>query len=446
MGSSGSNNRLVDGIRAIGVQPPPVRLHPLTARRGWRWLLAGLAFGVLVLALVATPTRISFVRTIAALWRPGTYLVLFENDAELRPTGGFIGSYATVTVAPDGAIDYDVETNVYKRDLEFSAAHPIPPPAPLAGITDQWALRDSNWEIDARDALETVSWFYEQETGKHVDGVVAITARSVQALLRRIGPLKLADGSLLAADSFYDTLHRTIEKEYFYTDEHRLENEPKQVLADLAPQLVRRAQRPWGLVRTLDWVQAMLGQKQILVWFADDRSTVVEAKQWAGRIDATAQQLLVLNSANIGGMKSSLHMQQRVKLAIQTGDPSTYDLTVVRQHTGTGAWPDHRNDNLVRIVVPAGAAVQTATLDGAAIEPVVSETTNGRAVVGYRVDTDPGTERTLSVKLSVPVDPALEPVFVWQRQPGTPPDDLTVSIDGQVVIDGVVNEDQRVEL
>ena len=443
--------RSMDGIQTAGRNSHPAVLGKPKRKGFSRGLGLLLVVLILIVAIVLTiiPQATTLASSLVPLWRPGTYLVLFENDAELRPTGGFIGSYAVVYVHSNRTFDYSINTNIYKVDDAFTAEHSIMPPAPFKGITDKWSLRDSNWDIDFANASKTIEWFYKQETGESVDGVIAVTAQAGKQLLGAIGPVSLSDGTKLGDNSsFYDTLAYKIEKQYFFASDNRSVNEPKQLLVNLVPQIRNRLMSPVNDFRLVSWLDSMLETKQIIMNFNDDRQTIVESRGWADRVESSSQQYLSLNSANIGGLKSSQHMTQSVELSITTIDSThvKYQLVLTRTHHGTGVWPDNTNNNLVRILIPRGSAIQTADVDGDSVVPDTEEEVNNRLCLGFRMNTDPGKTKQLSATILVPIDSSLVPEFVWQKQPGVSFDDLIVAKDGQTLLHGSIDRDARVML
>jgi hypothetical protein len=74
------------------------------------------------------------------------FLILFQNNDELRPTGGFIGSYATLKVA-DFAENIEMSTgDIYHLDMPSIDHLETIPPEPIAKYmkVKKWYLRDSN--------------------------------------------------------------------------------------------------------------------------------------------------------------------------------------------------------------------------------------------------------------------------------------------------------------
>jgi len=138
------------------------------------------------------------------------YLVLFQNSMELRPTGGFIGSVALVTMDDGYITSFDI-VDVYTLDGQLKGH--VDPPDAIGDLLNQehWYLRDSNWdpsfELSAKQAL----WFYEKEANSKIDGVFAVNSTIIQTLLTIIGPIDMPDyNDQITAENFYGkSLHYT---------------------------------------------------------------------------------------------------------------------------------------------------------------------------------------------------------------------------------------------
>ena len=115
---------------------------------------------------------------------PRRYLVLTQDPAELRPTGGFIGSYGIVVFDRGALADYGFHD---VSPLDYPWDYPrIEPPQELVdyllGASQPWQFADANWSPDfptsARDSLR----LYENESG---DGDVRRRHRDHDLLDRR---------------------------------------------------------------------------------------------------------------------------------------------------------------------------------------------------------------------------------------------------------------------
>lgn len=121
---------------------------------------------------------------------PATYLLLAQNNHELRATGGFISGAGHVTV-DRGRIVEMVLADSYAAD-NFEQPHPAPP-APLTKYmaAELWLLRDSNWSPDFPEAAEVARALYAQDRGVATGGAVALDLEAVRLLVAALGPLSV---------------------------------------------------------------------------------------------------------------------------------------------------------------------------------------------------------------------------------------------------------------
>ncbi len=155
-------------------------------------------------------------------------LVLFENNNELRPTGGFMGTFGSMEIR-DGAIGKINVSSIY--DLDGQLIPVIQPPQPVLNLGGRWYLRDSNWFADFPFSAEKISQFYEMEGGETPDLIIAMTPDLIIDWLKIVGPVSLPNyGLTLTADNFVEqTQAQSTLSNNLPT------NSPKQVFVDLVP-------------------------------------------------------------------------------------------------------------------------------------------------------------------------------------------------------------------
>lgn len=144
-----------------------------------------------------------------------SYLVLLQNNMELRPTGGFIGSFALVSF-DQGRLVETVVYDVYAADGQLKGH--VDPPAPIKDYLGEanWFLRDANWDIDFATSAQKVEWFLDKELSKKVDGVMAIDLEFVKKVLAATGPVYLADfDTTIDADNLYTKTQFEVEANFF---------------------------------------------------------------------------------------------------------------------------------------------------------------------------------------------------------------------------------------
>jgi hypothetical protein len=218
----------------------------------------------------------------AGFKEPKTYLVLLQNSNELRPTGGFIGSVGVATFEQGFLSDFSIQ-DVYALDGQLKGH--VDPPLPIRELLGQehWYLRDSNWDPDFKLSAEKAIWFYEKETGGHVDGVVAVNVPVVVDVLTATGPIFLSDyNDRITAENFFG-------KSIYYTQAQTFpgSTQKSDFLGSLARTLLTKLTtetnvNPMALFRALS---SGLARRDILFMFTrDDLQQLVVHFGWSGRV------------------------------------------------------------------------------------------------------------------------------------------------------------------
>ncbi|MBI3251466.1 MAG: DUF4012 domain-containing protein [Candidatus Andersenbacteria bacterium] len=300
--------------------------------------------------------------------RQRQYLLLFANNDEIRPVGGFIGSLGLVNVSKGQVENIDV-SSVYDPDGQLKEF--IAPPDPLLSIVDRWYLRDANWFVDYSVSAKKIADFFEKEGGPTVDGVILMTPQVTQRLLEITGPIEMpAYGVTLTADNFSEVTQDQVTYSY-----DRELNKPKQFLADATPVLLNRLfgeGEQYGKV--LSALGTSLMSKDLLFYFrdAEAQKKLVQAG-WGGSLPQAAPGFLMVNNANIGGYKSDKFISQEIdyRVEVDAAGQAQAVVTVRRTHHGSeeGASLAHLGlenpalkDNIVyqRVLVPKGAQLLEA--------------------------------------------------------------------------------------
>ncbi len=123
---------------------------------------------------------------------PRRYLVLTQNPAELRPTGGYIGSYGIIAF-DKGRMTERTFQDVFLLDLPWDYPF-IKGPQELhdylLGQKQPWQLADSNWSPDFPTSAQDAIRLYANESGDtRIDGVLGITTFTIDELLKVTGPV-----------------------------------------------------------------------------------------------------------------------------------------------------------------------------------------------------------------------------------------------------------------
>lgn len=376
----------------------------------------------------------------------GKFLILFQNNSELRSSGGFIGSFAVLEMQNFEVKNLTFNTNIYKLDKDFAKTNYETAPAPLKNNLRgrSWALRDSNYDASFPEAASDITHFYEKEAGDKIDGIIAINASMMVDLLKVTGPVTLDKYRVtINSDNFFQETQFQIEKAYFQDPENMLQNEPKTIIKDLYPEIVSRAlnQNKMKLGSVLfDELQ----NKNIQLYFKDaSKQDVILAKNWGGAVAAqTDQNYLYVVANNYGGNKSSLSVHQSYEYEIVGREAS---LAISRIHRGTFDWPNGINESYIRILVPEGSLISSASLNGRDVKGVIDQTVEaGKTSYGILAKVAPGQAEIIKINFELP-DGVNKKRLIVQKQPGTIGDELRVIRAGRIVYDGLLQGDLNIE-
>jgi len=284
------------------------------------------------------------------------YLFLFENNDEIRATGGFIGTYGIMKI-DEGKISQLTIDGIYNPDGQLKER--VIPPKPIQKMSATWSMHDANWWPDFPKSAEKAAWFYEKTGGPSVDGVIAITPKIMEDFLRITGPITLDQyGVTVDADNFVEITQYKVEKDY-----DRQLNRPKQILADLAPVVLEKIMSapPEKWVEVLNAFSDNLERREIQAYFFDASvQKQVSSLGWSGEVLQTPKDYLAVINTNISGLKTDKVIAQKISHQAEIKpDGSIVDtVTVTRTHNGGHEKYDYYNavnSDWLRIYVPKGS-------------------------------------------------------------------------------------------
>lgn len=377
----------------------------------------------------------------------GDYLLLFQNNSELRPGGGFIGTYALAQVNNGQIKKIEVDTNVYKKDKAFSAKNCLLPPEFLRPITPCWALRDANTSPDFRESADRTAWFYQQEGGGSVNGLIAIDATFLIELLKLTGDLDLPQYNIkITSKNFLPLMQYEIEERYFDQEQGRKDNEPKTIIKDMMPPLLQKVGQLPKIQLSRFIIKQLKEKHAILYSYNKDYQRLIEKYNFGGAVyqSGVGGDYFYLNGANIGGGKSSLNVRQSVDYRVIEKDGrlvARWRLT--RTHTGDGNWPDAPNKEWLRLLVPRGAVLELVTLDGQdKLSDIKQESGWEKTVFSWWSNLLPGKTTVMELIYTLPQTISRDNYSLSiQKQPGRVDDELTVVFDNQLLFQGALRRD-----
>ncbi|MFH1602217.1 MAG: DUF4012 domain-containing protein [Candidatus Shapirobacteria bacterium] len=339
---------------------------------------------------------------------PRRILIVFQNNMELRPTGGFIGSLAILEVSNGKISQFKVE-DVYTVDGQL-AGH-VEPPLVLKNILGEsgWYLRDSNWSPDFPTSAEKISWFYQKETGASVDAVISLNLDSARKILSQIGEVYLADyNEKINADNLFA-------KAEFYSETNFFPGSTQKAsfLSALAGQILAVTQNTPDQV-AYPLAQAVLDsleEKEILISTTDPEiNQALQANNWDGRIKSVTlgkqssfSDYLFLVEANLGVNKANYFLRRSLNLLI---DPSQEKINHVLQinyenTSQSTSWPGGEYKNYLRLFLPLGTSIDRVII----YDPLKGKEDSQKIIVRDELDQEREKEKlVLGFLVEVPIN------------------------------------------
>lgn len=321
------------------------------------------------------------------------YLVLFQNNAEIRPTGGFIGSFAVVDINKGRVSNIEIPYGG-SYDLLYNNTYKVISPTPLHFVNPHWQMHDANWWPHTPSSFQLVQKMYRKQGGTSVDGVISLTPEVIEHMLEITGPIPMPEynGTLslentidyksevineatdetvteevvtedviITADNFYRYTQEQAERKFDDT------NQSKKFIADLTPKLLEKlfTLDAKSMLPVLQLFSTSLDEKDILLYFNDAfLQDEVSKRGWTGEVESTPNDYLQVVDTNIAGGKTNRVISKVIKHHADIQANGNIVVTTEVTYTHNGKSGDEleglKNLNYVRFYVPEGSQLISA--------------------------------------------------------------------------------------
>ncbi|MFH1840801.1 MAG: DUF4012 domain-containing protein [Candidatus Shapirobacteria bacterium] len=407
---------------------------------------------------IANTTRelkpaIGLLRPLLGIPSEKRYLLLFQNDAELRPTGGFLTAYALLSVnngnlKPLGSYD------IYGLDARFG--NRLKAPEPILAYHKNvfnWHLRDMNLSPDFKVSMETFMENYGKvaDRGK-IDGIIALDTRVLVDILRILGPIGVAEWGNFSAEND----KRCDCPQVFYELE-KMADQPvgtvktdrKAVLGPLMHSVLlnvmQSPKKKWPEYLNI-FFQSVQEKHLLFYLFDQEAQKAVELLNAGARIKEYEGDYLHLNDCNFAGAKSNMFIKENVKQEIRIAADGTVTKTVTVDYRNP-APPSNCNlekgdlclnglyRDWVRLYVPEGSELIEAS--GSETQVKTYEElgkTVFEAFYGDKSPLRPEGKAQLTFKYELPfkVQKGESYKLLIQKQPGTYGYEYEVDFEGRI--------------
>lgn len=374
--------------------------------------------------------------------QPRTYALVFQNNQELRPTGGFIQSVALVTVSKGQIIDTQSYSS-YALDEKVSGV--VTPPEEIKQLLgeERWFLRDSNWNPDFSSTAEQIKWFVENTTDKNIDGVMAVDVYGFEKLLESLGPVELPQfNEVITSKNVAERLEFHSEVTLVNSDKN-----PDYSTVLLSALLDKMKTAPEEKINlTYSALLKMVRENNLLLSLADENENMtLKNLGWAGSLvspdcpTALNSVPCVLDSvaqieANIGVNKANYYIEKSINHSVVMSETTLeHTRTITYQNTAqTSTWPKGNYKAFVRLYLPTNTVLKNIYFDTTALAPeqITTKEENGKKVFGFSIEVPINSQSVLEIQYDQPHDKVapFSYAFFEQKQPGTPITPFTLTV------------------
>jgi UDP-N-acetylmuramyl pentapeptide phosphotransferase/UDP-N-acetylglucosamine-1-phosphate transferase/Sec-independent protein translocase protein TatA len=380
-----------------------------------------------------------------------TYLLVVQNNAESRATGGFIGSYALMT-ANNGDLHVGeiIRTRIWneavraKADISFDA--PADYRRRYGALGPETNLQNVNFSPDFPSVAQVLMSLAPEADLPHVDGVISVDPKGLAALLELTGPIEVADWPTpIDSGNVVDVTLRDAYAVYEETPERA------DFLGDVAEAAVEKATtgslgKPAQIAKVLGRA-AHQGHLQ-LAFERPEEERLARQLDVSGRLPPVTSDAIAVTTANMAGNKIDPYLQRSVEYhavvtpnidATRADVQGTLTTKLDNQAPAEGLpvgvigpfLPDRfvagQNRALMSIYSPL-------TFEGVSVDgqpnPVSTGVERGRNVFSFVTDVFSKSTKTITADLdgSVALRDGWYSLQV-QAQPTLNPDQLTVSVE-----------------
>lgn len=347
------------------------------------------------------------------------FLVLFQNNMEIRPGGGFLGSFGIIKIK-NGEI-LSMETHDLSN-FDVRVPNTLISPYPIHEIlkTRFWKMRDSNFSPDFSINAKKAEEFYHLGKGQEqFDGVIGITANVLTSILKISGPISI-EGYPGVYDSENAILSLEYQVEQAFEDQGIERGERKNVMSELAKEIEKRI-LDFSVSQKVELVKILLldlDKKDIQFYFKDEElQKIAKQANWTGIVDHSwNKDYLMTSDANLGSFKSDYYVKRWIEYTVDLSReiPQAY-LKITYQHTAKQKdWMTRDYTDYLRVYVPENSWLT----DQKNFDNTKFGNESGKKYFGAIVRVPIGTSKTVEINYTLPTELKKDYNLKIQKQAG----------------------------
>ena len=344
---------------------------------------------------------------------PKKYLLVFQNSAESRGTGGIIGAYAEIQVYRGSVTVLKEGSNAGLKSLDVI---PISMPSEYNNLwgSDPAIWQNSNLSPHFPYAAQIYTALWQKQFNEKLDGVIATDPEALSSVLKAIGPVSLKSGEVIDSTN---VVSKTLSTAYQRFASDNLAR--KQYLVDVMKAVIQKLMAgSYSKLNLARQLQTPLLENRILLSLSDAGDQAVIAPTLVSGVVSEAPnneyRVVIVNTS---GNKLDYYLTKQTKIqSVSCKVPTTLVTeTITNTLTTTNGLPDYvvgrldlnlphgangRDGFSVLIYGPTGAQVENALRSDPSQATPDLPTERGHPIALFHVDLAPKTSETFTVLFS----------------------------------------------
>jgi len=381
-----------------------------------------------------------------------TYFIWFQNDKELRPTGGFLTSYGIAKVK-DGKLQDISSEDIYSLRNKVTTFLPAPPALSKYMGHTVLPIWDANLSPDYRSSTKIFMEIYDSMKGMpKIDGIIAMDTEMVRKFMEITGPITIKKYN----ETFSPEPHPkykipdVVYKLELYAEKiHAGNPDRKGIVGDLMDEMLHQLFNapPEKFPIILETFMKSADSKNILFYFKDKKAqSLVEKINFGGRIRDYEMDYLHVNNSNFGGLKGNLYIRSSVEQDIVVANDGTIEkkvLVTLSNIEKADGWLNSVYRNWMRIYVPSGSKL----IDKKVYRDFAEKKEFDRKVWESFSLTYPlkSSETSFTYKLPFKIKKGEKYKLRIQKQPGTTDPMMIIRVNGSKLFEFELKKDTDLE-
>ncbi len=240
--------------------------------------------------------------------KPTSYLILLGNDAEMRANGGFAGSYAKI-IANYPTFDVSFQ-DIYVPNGQLQGYVTPPEPIQEAFQHGTWQLANADWDPDFASSAAAIRWFMEKGNEINPDNLVILNLTSIKNVLDVVGSFDVPEyEAKITPDNLYLFLQGKAEVNFFPGSTQK-----KDALTAVGQALKKTFLKlPLNKKVKIAYIlyQDLVNQNIVVNSTNKDFQTLLENKNFAGRLTSNTPDTFLMVEANLGANKANAFVKRQ---------------------------------------------------------------------------------------------------------------------------------------